>query len=71
MRTHSLEELFGEFYRYQYDGNLPEEPFDRLIAFVAEQTRNGSEDSTEKERKRDTMQLISYASKCRGKEEER
>lgn len=71
VRKLSLEELFGEFYSYQHDGDLLEEPLSGLVSFVAEQTRNGNDDSTEKERKRDTMQLISFASKYQGKEEER
>lgn len=61
VRSLSLEELFSEFYSYQHQGELPEESLKELVSFVAEQTRNGSEDESEKERKLATEKLIEYA----------
>ena len=57
----SLEELFLDFYSYQYEGDLPEENLGDLITFVAEQSRNGYEDESESERKQATEKLIAYA----------
>ena len=57
----SLEELFSEFYSYQHQGELPEESINALVSFVAEQTRNGSEDESEKERRLAIEKLIEYA----------
>ena len=64
VRKQSLEELFTEFYSYQHDGDLPEESFENLISYVAEQTRNSEGDETEAERKSATRKLIEYAAKC-------
>ena len=64
VRTVSLEKLFAEFYQFQHDGELPEEQFDQLITYVAEQTRNGGEDESETERKQATKKLIAFAAKC-------
>ena len=61
IRNISLEELFADFYSYQYDGELPEEEIRELISFVAEQTRNGSEDKSEKERVQEMEALIAFA----------
>lgn len=61
VRSLSLEELFSEFYSYQHQGELPEDSLNELVSFVAEQTRNGSEDESEKERKLATEKLIEYA----------
>ena len=61
IRTVSLEELFFDFYSYQHDGELPEESMSELISFAAEQTRNGSEDESEKERMQDVEKLIAFA----------
>ncbi len=61
VRNLSLEELFLEFYSYQHQGSLPEEPLSDLISFTAEQTRNGSEDESEKERRQAIEALITYA----------
>lgn len=69
IRKLSLEELFTEFYRYQHEGNLPEAYASELISFVAEQTRNGGKDDTEKERKQAARQLIKYAAECKSREE--
>lgn len=68
IRTLSLETLFTEFYSYQQDGELPDEAAEKLIAFAAEQARNGCGDETEKERKQAAMQLIEYAVKCQHEE---
>ena len=69
IRTLSLEELFAEFYSYQQNGSLPDGETEKLIAFAAEQTRNGcSSDETETGRKQAAMQLIEYAVKCRNGE---
>lgn len=61
VRSLSLEELFSEFYSYQHQGELPEESINALVSFVAEQTRNGSEDESEKERRLAIEKLIEYA----------
>ena len=61
IRNISLEELFADFYSYQHDGELPEEEIRELISFVAEQTRNGSEDKSEKERVQEMEALIAFA----------
>ena len=61
IRNASLEELFFDFYSYQHDGELPEESMSELISFVAEQTRNGSEDESEKEKMQKMEQLIAFA----------
>ena len=61
VRSLSLEELFSEFYSYQHKGELSEDSLNELVSFVAEQTRNGSEDESEKERKLATEKLIEYA----------
>ena len=61
VRSLSLEELFSEFYSYQHQGELPEDSLNELVSFVAEQTRNGSEDESEKERRLATEKLIEYA----------
>ena len=61
IRTVSLEELFFDFYSYQHDGELPEESMSELISFAAEQTRNGSEDESEKERMQNVEKLIAFA----------
>ncbi len=61
IRNVSLEELFFDFYRYQHDGELPEESMSELISFVAEQTRNGSEDESEKEKMQKMEKLIAFA----------
>ena len=61
IRNVSLEELFFDFYSYQHDGELPEESMSELISFAAEQTRNGSEDESEKERMQDVEKLIAFA----------
>ena len=61
VRSLSLEELFSEFYSYQHQGELPEDSLNELVSFVAEQTRNGSEDESEKERRVATEKLIEYA----------
>ena len=57
----SLEELFADFYQYQHDGELPEDSLNELISFAAEQTRNCSEDESEKERKDEIEKLIKFA----------
>lgn len=57
----SLEDLFFDFYGYQHNGELPEEELAELISFVAEQTRNGSEDESEKERMQGIEKLIEFA----------
>ena len=59
-----MEELFAEFYQFQHDGELPEEHLHELIAYAAEQTRNGGEDESERERKLATRKLIEFAAKC-------
>ncbi len=61
VRNRSLEELFSEFYSLQHNGELPEEPLNDLISFVAEQTRNGFEDESEQEKAQNTKKLIEYA----------
>lgn len=61
VRSLSLEELFSEFYSYQHQGELPEDSLNELVSFVAEQTRNGSDDESEKERRLATEKLIEYA----------
>ena len=61
VRNRSIEELFLEFYSYQHQGELPEEPLNEIISFTAEQTRNGSEDASERERRMDIEKLIAYA----------
>ena len=61
VRNLSLEELFSEFYSYQHQGELPEDSLNELVSFVAEQTRNGSEDESVKERRLATEKLIEYA----------
>ena len=61
IRNASLEELFFDFYSYQHDGELPEESMSELISFAAEQTRNGSEEESEKERMQDAEKLIAFA----------
>lgn len=61
VRSLSLEELFLEFYSYQNQGELPEESLNELLSFAAEQTRNGYEDESEKERKQQTEKLIAFA----------
>ena len=61
VKSLSLEELFLEFYSYQHQGDLPPEPIDQLISFAAEQTRNASEDETEKEKLRAAEELIKFA----------
>ena len=61
VRSLSLEELFSEFYSYQHQGELPEDSLNELVSFVAEQTRNGSEDESEKERRLASEKLIEYA----------
>lgn len=61
IRNVSLEELFFDFYRYQHDGELPEESMSELISFAAEQTRNGSEDESEKEKMQKMENLIAFA----------
>lgn len=68
VRMRSIEELFEEFYRLQCDGDLPDEPEEQLIQYVAEQTRNGNEKS-EKERSREAEALIRYAVSGCGLEE--
>lgn len=69
VRTCSLEELFADFYRYQHDGELPDAHYEKLISFVAEQTRNSTREESMQEKKVSTRQLIEFASKCKGKEE--
>jgi len=61
VRTLSLEELFTDFYRYQHDGELPDASLNELISFTAEQTRNYSEDESEKERQEAVVKLIEFA----------
>jgi len=61
VRKLSLEELFADFYRYQHDGELPDDSLNELISFAAEQTRNCSEDESEKERKDAIEKLIKFA----------
>lgn len=61
IKSLSLEELFLEFYSYQHQGDLPPEPIDQLISFAAEQTRNASEDETDKEKLRAAEELIKFA----------
>lgn len=61
VRSRSLEELFSEFYSRRHDGELPEQSFMELISFAAEQTRNCSEDESEKERNEATTKLIQFA----------
>lgn len=61
VRNLSLEELFMDFYQYQHDGELPEDSLNELISFTAEQTRNCSEDESEKERKDAIEKLIKFA----------
>ncbi len=61
IRNISLEELFFDFYSYQHNGELPEESMGELIAFAAEQTRNASEDESEKERMQKMEKLIAFA----------
>lgn len=69
VRSRSLEELFTEFYSYQYQGALPEKHLSRLISFAAEQTRNHNEDESEKERDEETKRLIAFAAGCESGEE--
>ena len=64
VRSVPLEELFAEFYQLQQEGELPEEHINQLIAFTAEQTRNGREDDSETEKKQDIRKLIEFAAKC-------
>ncbi len=61
VRKLSLEELFAQFYQEQLDGELPEEALEKLIAFTAEQIRNGLDDETEKERQENIRKLIEAA----------
>ena len=61
IRNASLEELFFDFYSYQHDGELPEESMSELISFAAEQTRNGLEEESEKERMQNAEKLIAFA----------
>lgn len=61
VKSLSLEELFLEFYSYQHQGDLPPESINQLISFAAEQTRNASEDETEKEKLRAAEELIKFA----------
>lgn len=69
VRSRSLEELFRDFYQYQHDGELPDEELEELIFYVAEQTRNGTSEESERERNLSTRMLIEHAVKC-GKEEQ-
>lgn len=68
VRTCSLEELFVEFYRNQYDGAFPEQHLEKLISFAAEQVRNSTGDESEGEKKQAKRQLIEYAVQCKGEE---
>lgn len=61
VRNRSLEELFSEFYSCRHDGALLEAPLMELISFAAEQTRNCSEDESEKERNEAAINLIEFA----------
>lgn len=70
IRRVSLEELFHDFYSYQHGGEILEEHLSNLIAFTAEQTRNASEDESERERKQAMTQLIGYAEKYQNQEED-
>ncbi len=63
IRKLSLEELFADFYSYQHNGELPAEDLNALVSFVAEQTRNGAEDASEKEKAQETKKLIEFAGK--------
>jgi exonuclease SbcD len=63
VRNLSLEQLFSDFYSYQHDGELPDASLNSLISFAAEQTRNYSEDESEKERKEAIAKLIEFAGK--------
>lgn len=64
VRSYSLEELFTEFYKYQHDGNFPENFMEQLISYVAEQVRNSDGDESEKEKKQATRKLIEFAANC-------
>ena len=68
IRTLSLEELFGEFYSFLHDGELPDGSLEALISFAAEQTRNSPEGETEKEKKQAAERFIAYALKCQTEE---
>ena len=69
VRKLSLEELFNEFYSHQCGGELPETHINSLISFVAEQSRNGADEDSEKERIHAAKQLIEYAGKCQSEGE--
>lgn len=68
VQTLSLEELFGQFYSYLHQGDLPDAEDEKLISFAAEQSRNYFGDETEQERRRAAQKLVDYAVKR--KEEE-
>lgn len=57
----SLEELFGQFYSYLHQGELPDASDEKLISFAAEQSRNYFGDETEAERRKAAQKLMDYA----------
>lgn len=68
VRKMSLEELFSDFYQSMHDGEFPESGLEALVSYAAEQTRNGREDDTEKEKVQDRKKLIDFAGRgCCGK----
>lgn len=69
-RTSSLEELFADFYSYQHDGSMPGEHLEKLIGFVAEQTRNCRGDESARENEQAIRQLIEFAEECKYEEEQ-
>lgn len=70
VRTSSLEELFADFYSYQHDGSMPGEHLEKLIGFVAEQTRNCRGDESARENEQAIRQLIEFAEECKYEEEQ-
>lgn len=69
VKSLSLEQLFSEFYKSQYDGEFLGESLEQIVGFVAEQTRNGYEEVSEKERNDDLKHLIKFASEVKDEEE--
>ena len=70
VRTSSLEELFADFYSYQHDGSMPGEHLEKLIGFVAEQTRNCRGDESARENEQSIRQLIEFAEECKYEEDQ-
>lgn len=69
VQTLSMEELFDQFYGCLHEGNMPEKSDEKLIRFVAEQSRNNCGDETEAEKLEAAKQLVKYAVDCENEEE--